>query len=229
MTHRALLSLSLTGLLLQASAWGAWEQEQPGPKPSKLRLEIIEGDGAINNIRQRVAREPVVQVEDENRKPVAGAVVVFTLPRTGASGAFGDGSRILTLLTDANGRAVARGLQPNTVAGRMPIRVNASFRGVTASRTIVQTNSVAGAGAGGAAAGGAAGGGATGGAVAGGTAAGVAIGTAKLVAIVAAVGGAAAAGVAVAVTKGNGGGSTGPAAAPPATITPGTPTVGPPR
>lgn len=236
MTHRPVISLSLVALLaLHAPLQATWEQEQPGPKPSKLRLEIIEGDGAINNIRQRVAREPVVQVEDENRKPVAGAVVVFTLPQRGASGVFGDGSRILTLLTDQNGRAIARGLQPNGVAGRMPIRVNASFRGVTASRTIVQTNSVAGAGAGGAAAGGAAGaagggGGAAGGAVAGGAAAGAAIGAAKIVAIVAAVGGAAAAGVAVAVAKGNGNGSSGPVTGtPPATITPGTPTVGPPR
>ena len=37
------------------------------------RIEVVEGDGAINNIRQRTAREPIVQVEDENHKPVAGA------------------------------------------------------------------------------------------------------------------------------------------------------------
>ena len=37
---------------------------------SALRF-IVEGEGAINNIRLRTAREPIVQVEDENRKPVA--------------------------------------------------------------------------------------------------------------------------------------------------------------
>jgi hypothetical protein len=36
-----------------------------------LNLVIVEGDGVINNIRQRTAREPIVQVEDENHKPVA--------------------------------------------------------------------------------------------------------------------------------------------------------------
>ena len=39
----------------------------------KLNIEIVEGEGAVNNIRQRMAREPMVQVTDENRKPVAGA------------------------------------------------------------------------------------------------------------------------------------------------------------
>ena len=47
---------------------------------AKLNLVIVEGEGAINNVRQRTAREPIVQVEDENHKPVAGAVVVFLLP-----------------------------------------------------------------------------------------------------------------------------------------------------
>src|SRR4051812_20333682 len=30
-----------------------------------LNLVVIEGEGAVNNIRQRTAREPVVQVQDE--------------------------------------------------------------------------------------------------------------------------------------------------------------------
>lgn len=186
----------------------AWQQEQPGPRPSKLRLEIIEGDGAINNVKQRVAREPVVQVEDENRKPIAGAAVVFTLPERGASAVFPDGSRILTVLTDENGRAVARGLQPNNVGGKMQIRVNASFRGVNVSRTIIQTNALAASAAG------------------GGAAAGAALSTAKIIAIVAAVGGAAAAGAAVAATRG---GNNAPAGPTPTVISPGSPTVGPPR
>ncbi|MDX1980595.1 MAG: hypothetical protein SFV51_10025 [Bryobacteraceae bacterium] len=212
-TFTALLLAFLIPLQLPLMAAG-WAQQEEGPRPSKLRLEIVEGNGAINNIKDRVAREPVVRVEDENRKPVAGAVVVFTLPQNGASGAFTDGSRILTILTDSNGQAAARGLQPNTVAGKMQIRVNASFRGVTASKTIMQTNSLVVAAGGGAAAGGAA--------------AGAAIGTAKIIAIVAAVGGAAAAGVAVAATKGGSSNPT-PSGPPPSVITPGTPTVGPPR
>lgn len=185
--------------------------QQEGPPPAKLNLVIIEGEGAINNIRQRVSREAIVQVEDENRKPVAGATVVFLLPNEGASGVFTDGSRMLTVTTDQNGRAAMRGFQPNNQAGQFQIRVTASFRGVTASTVINQSNILGAAAAGGAAVSG------------------------KLIAVIVAVGAAAGVGAAVALS-GNGGQSRpgpGPAPTPvpsPTTITPGAPTVGaPPR
>ncbi|HUQ91997.1 MAG TPA: hypothetical protein VM120_09960 [Bryobacteraceae bacterium] len=178
---------------------------QPGPPPSKLNLVIVEGEGAINNIKQRTAREPIVQVEDENRKPIAGASVVFLLPNNGASGLFSNGSRLLTVMTDQNGQAVMRGFTPNNTAGQMQVRVTASFRGQTATATITQTNVVA-------------------------VAAGAGIATGKLIAILAVVGGAAAAGAAVAVTRG-GNNSPAPTTTTPAAtvINPGSPTVGPPR
>src|SRR5262249_7690789 len=97
-------------------------------------------EGAINNIRQRVAREPIVQVEDENRRPLAGATVAFALPSNGASGTFANGSRLLTVLTDQNGRAVMNGFTPNNVTGKLQIRVTASYRGQSASTTMTQTN-----------------------------------------------------------------------------------------
>ena len=169
----------------------------------QLNLVIVEGEGAINNIRQRTAREPIVQVEDENHKPIAGAAVVFMLPDQGASGTFANGSRTLTVTTDSQGRAVAHGFRPNNVQGQLQMRVTASHLGKTANATITQTNAVT------AAAGAAA-------------AAGI---SAKLI-IILAVAGAAVAGGVVAATRGGGGGA---AATPPTTITPGTGTVGAPH
>ena len=168
----------------------------------QLNLVIVEGDGAINNIRQRTAREPIVQVEDENHKPIAGAAVVFLLPDQGASGVFANGARTLTVTTDAQGRAVAHGFRPNNVSGKLQMRVTASYQGKIANATISQTNVAAGAAAG---------------------AAGAGI-SAKLIAIIAIVG-AAAAGGAVAATRG-GGHSTTPQTT---TITPGSGTVGAPH
>src|SRR6202035_2743945 len=81
----------------------------------KLNLVIVEGEGAINNVKQRTAREPIVQVEDENHKPVAGAAVVFLLPDQGAGGAFAGGTHMLTVTSDAQGRAIAHGFHPNGV------------------------------------------------------------------------------------------------------------------
>src|SRR6266852_6090371 len=130
-----LLSFFLVVQLCPSSARG---QEAGG----QLNIVIVEGEGAINNIRQRTAREPIVQVEDQNHKPVAGAVVVFLLPDHGASGVFANGSHTLTVVSDAQGRAVARGLKPNNVQGQMQMHVTASHNGQTANATITQTNSL---------------------------------------------------------------------------------------
>ena len=105
-----------------------------------LNLVVVEGEGATNNIRQRTARAPVVQVEDENHKPVAGAIVVFTLPSNGAGGAFANGARTLTMVSDSKGQAVAQGFRPNGLKGHFKIHVNASSQGQTANLEITQTN-----------------------------------------------------------------------------------------
>ena len=167
-----------------------------------LSITIVEGEGAINNIRQRVNREPIVQVEDENHKPVAGAVVIFFLPGQGASGTFADGSRMLMTVTDNQGRATARGIRPNNQSGPMQIRITASFQGLTASSVITQTNAAGAAAA---------------------SSAGLSSG-AKW-AIILGIAGAAAAGGIIAATHG---GSSSSSAPPPIVITPGTPSVGAP-
>jgi hypothetical protein len=177
------------------------------PAAPALMITVVEGDGAINNIRQRTARDPIVQVEDQNRRPVAGAVVVFMLPEQGASGTFVGGVKTVTVLSDEQGRATARGLQPNNVAGRVEIRITASFEGQTATASIAQTNVLAGAAAG----------------AAGAASTGI---SAKILAIVA-IASAAVAGGVVAATRNGDGGSAPPG--PPTTIAPGAGTVGPPR
>jgi len=179
----------------------AWAQEPGG----QLNIVIVEGEGAINNIRQRTAREPIVQVEDQNHKPIAGAAVVFLLPDQGASGVFANGSHTLTVMTDAQGRAVAHGFKPNNVQGKLQIHVTASHQGQTATATISQTNAVS--------------------AAAGAAAAGV---SAKLIAILA-IAGAAVAGGVVAATRGGGGSGSTATISPPTTISPGTGTVGAPH
>jgi hypothetical protein len=192
-------------LPLQAKAQPV-QPGQPAP-PRKLNIVIVEGDGALNNLRQRVAREPIVQVEDENRKPVGGALVTFLLPNDGAGATFPNGSRTLTVTTDNQGRAAARGLRPNNVEGKFEIRVNASHEGQTATTVITQTNALAAAGA---------------------VAAGAGI-SAKLIAILAVAGAAAVGGTAYALTRNGNNTTNGPVTPPASVLTPGTPSVGPPR
>ena len=129
------LILLLPGILPLSAA-----PEQQENAPAKLNIAIIEGEDAINNIRLRTAREPIVEVTDENHKPIAGALVLFTLPNGGAGGAFANGARTLSILTDSQGRAIAAGLKPNAITGKFQIRVDASYRGVSANTTIAQKN-----------------------------------------------------------------------------------------
>jgi len=121
------------------------------PEPKQLTISILEGEGAINNIRQRTAREAIVQVQDENHKPVAGVAVTFFLADHGASGVFSNGSRSLTVMTDTNGQAAMRGMVPNNMAGKMEIRVSARLGNLNADAVINQTNVAGAAAAGGAA------------------------------------------------------------------------------
>jgi hypothetical protein len=166
-----------------------------------LNIVIVEGEGTLNNVKQRVNREPIVQVEDENHKPIAGAAVVFFLPTGGPSGVFANGSQTLTVTTDNLGRAAARGIRPNHITGKMEIRVTASSNGLTASAVINQMN-IAGASVGG-------------------------LSTGAKVLIVVGIAAGAAAGIVVAT---RGGSSSSSATIPPGiSITAGTPSVGAPH
>jgi hypothetical protein len=173
-----------------------------------LNLVVLEGEGATNNIRQRTAREPIVQVQDQNHKPVAGAIVVFTLPSNGAGGTFANGARTLSMVSDSQGQAVARGFHPNGSKGQFQIHVNATFQGLTATASITQTNVALAA---------------TGAAVGAGL-------SAKLIVAIVAVAGAAAAGGAYYATHNGSGSGTPPVTIPAGvTVTAGTGSVGPPR
>ena len=170
-----------------------------------IKIIVQEGQGAINNIPQRRAKEPVVQVQHEDGEPVVGATVTFLLPDSGPGGTFADGARMLNIQTDAKGQAVGRGLKPNATSGRFLIRVNVSYHGQTASTTIAQINAIpAGATKG---------------------------GSGKKFLIIALIGGAAAGGLAAALGgKGSSSPTSSPLTNPAGTVlVPGAPTIQPPR
>jgi hypothetical protein len=105
-----------------------------------LTVQVVEGQGAINNVKRGTAFEPIVEVRDQQGNPVSGAAVIFTLPAVGPGATFSDGSKTLMTRTDANGRATARGMRPNALAGEFDIRVSASYSGQSGSTTFSQTN-----------------------------------------------------------------------------------------
>jgi hypothetical protein len=198
--NRSALAITLVCLLgLETPVLQA--QQEPQVAPPSLKIAVLTGDAANNNIRKQVAVEPSVLVTDEKGDPVSGVMVVFTLPETGAGGIFPNGSKTSIVYTSIDGRAVARGLKPNSTPGEFQIVVDASFHGLTARTTLRQTNILSE------------------------PARGV---SSKLIAILAIAGGAAAAG---AIAAGGGGSSNPSTPPPTrsATITAGTPTFAPPQ
>ena len=103
-----------------------------------LTLQIVQGDGAIHNIRESQFVDAVARVTD-NGQPVADAIVTFLLPQVGPSGRFTEGA-VLTLTTGADGTATARGFRPNSLTGQFEIRVTVSHNGRTARASLLQTN-----------------------------------------------------------------------------------------
>lgn len=170
----------------------------PQENTGGLKINILEGEGAVNNAKQRTAREVLVEVEDENNRPVAGAVVMFTLPDRGPSGSFASGGKSMTVTTGPDGQARAIVQEINNAKGSMRIRVDASHQGARASTYVTQSTVAAAAG-----------------------------GAGKAALIILLVAGAAGGAIA-ATQGGGGGGGPAPTPTPTltATITPGTPTVG---
>jgi hypothetical protein len=105
----------------------------------EIRVVVLEGDGALNNIKLERAKEPVVRVETTTGRPVEGAAVHFTAPSSGPGARFGSGASA-TAMSDARGIAIGRGLRPNRTAGQFEIRVTASWAGETATARLTQTN-----------------------------------------------------------------------------------------
>ena len=115
-----------------------------GAQTRALKVVVLAGDGTCNDIERKKAQAPVVEVRDDRDRPVPDARVVFTLPTTGAGGTFPDGRRDAIVTTDEHGRATARGLAPNSIEGRFPIRVTASANGGQGSAVLFQSNTLAG-------------------------------------------------------------------------------------
>ena len=130
--------------LLSLGSFASSAQGQPAQAEtrSKLNISVLVGEGAVHNVRQPKPTEVVIEVKDENGRPVAGAIVVFQLPAVGASGLFPGESLFATVAADEAGRAAVKGLQPNASPGKWNINVTASYQGLTVSLGITQVLSL---------------------------------------------------------------------------------------
>ncbi len=146
---KVFLSLMLSGALaLPVPGLG---QEVSGPKSNvvqeggSLKMVVLKGEGVVNSIKGRTATAPVVEVRDQNDKPVTGAEVVFQLPAAGPGAVFNGWMRTQTVRTDAQGQAAATGMTPNDEPGRFNIKVTATNGTRSTSVIVAQSNAAGGA------------------------------------------------------------------------------------
>lgn len=132
------ICFSLTGALLA---------QQPNLTPTGtvtgiggLKILVLEGQDGVNNLRAPMATNLVVQVEDENDRPVEGATVSFQMPLMGPSGGFEGGVRNKDAASNADGQATVS-YTPNMELGRFMVQVKAMQGGRTGMITIMQQNS----------------------------------------------------------------------------------------
>jgi len=113
---------------------------QSGSARPNLKIVVVEGEGAINNIQRGSARDPIVEVRDENDAPVSGARLTFSLPERGPSGTFFGSGNNLSVITNQQGRGVGTGFRPNLTAGRFQIHVTAVQGDRIGAVNITQSN-----------------------------------------------------------------------------------------
>jgi len=129
----------LLSWLLAASGLG-WAQQ-----PQALKILVVAGEGAVNDVEKRIVTVPVIEVHDDQDRPVAGARVTFRAPASGPGVTFFGASQTSTVGTDEQGRARGEGILPNTLEGSFLIEVTATHGGQQATAAITQTNAVASA------------------------------------------------------------------------------------
>ncbi|HEY7187839.1 MAG TPA: hypothetical protein VH436_14885 [Vicinamibacterales bacterium] len=136
------VSIGLGALLVVVTAIVSAQQPQRPADASKgLRIVVLEGEDAVNIVQQKTAVRPVVEVRDSNNLPVAGVTVQFTIARSGggAAASFANGQSVVTVTTDAVGRAATSPLQA-IGNGAVRINVQATYQGQVATATVSQTN-----------------------------------------------------------------------------------------
>jgi hypothetical protein len=105
-----------------------------------LNILVLLGENTVNNVRVPMPSDLVVEVRDQDDRPVEGATVTFQLPLMGASGSFDGGVRNQEMRTNVQGQAATK-FTPNKETGRMTIQVKAVAGGLSGMTTITERNS----------------------------------------------------------------------------------------
>ena len=111
------------------------------PVVQSFKVMALAGEGELNDLERKVMAPLVVDVLDQNGRPVEGAAVVFRFPLNGPSASFSNGEKAKTVRSNADGQAAAVGWMANGEVGKFQVRVNAS-RGNELGEAVISMSNV---------------------------------------------------------------------------------------
>jgi hypothetical protein len=110
------------------------------PVIKNLKLLVLAGNGEMNDLERRVMASLVVQVLDQNDRPVEGADVVFRFPLNGPSATFTGGKTSQTVRTTGVGEAAAVNWMANGEVGAFEVHVTATYGNEVGEATVKMSN-----------------------------------------------------------------------------------------
>jgi hypothetical protein len=112
----------------------------PLPIIKNLKILVLSGNGEMNDLERRVMAPLVVQILDQNDRPVEGADVVFRFPMGGPSAAFTGGKTAQTVRSNGTGEAAAVNWMANGQVGTFEIHVTATYGNQQGETTVKMQN-----------------------------------------------------------------------------------------
>jgi hypothetical protein len=110
------------------------------PVEQSLKVRVLAGNGEMNDLEKHVMAPLVVQVVDQNERPMDGADVVFRFPISGPSATFPGGKASVTVRTNGTGQAPALNWMANGQVGAFEVHVNATYGNQVGETTVSMSN-----------------------------------------------------------------------------------------
>ncbi len=112
----------------------------PLPMMQSLKVTALAGNHGMNDLERGLMSPLVVQVLDQNDRPVEGAVVVFRFPLNGPGATFRGGNTSQTVRTNGQGQAAAVNWTANDQVGDVSVHVTATYGNQLGETTVTMTN-----------------------------------------------------------------------------------------
>jgi len=112
----------------------------PLPVIKNLKILVLAGNGEMNDLERRVMAPLVIQILDQNDRPVEGAEVVFRFPLNGPGAAFQSGKTSQTVRSNGTGEAAAVNWMADNEVGTFEIHVTATYGNEFGETTIKMSN-----------------------------------------------------------------------------------------